>query len=478
MLHDDTLFGYIHTWDATLHASLRLNISFHYIHIYYLNLYECSIGKVLIRTFRLNPFNQYWEYSSKDDFTYCGILSNTSNYPKHRKTQITVFSKYRVQHNISLSYSVIDSDVIVSFSPKSPTKHLMFVYLKNYNLAIQKYHIIGPKHMKIILFIISRNNLEHEVYDGPGELSKRLNSEIDLHDKNNKMFISSGFQCLVLTRAMYHNSSRIDLDLGNISLTYTHYKIFHKINVSINRTKTISITNHCLICNWFINNSNQYNINITVNKIKYAGMYNSHCNFAGLGVFEVQNSIHSEISTFCHQIKDYSYQSIYSRNNYIQLVHYVYPEYGTLSVHLTMSTTHCKVIPVNTCIFEHNCSSINTMHCRNIMGHPDINASCIGGTENLDAMKCHQDPDSQVTLKVSDDECKILQLTHTVDNYPELLWKSCETGLHKTGVVCLWFLNNLKLCRMNNLKLATIPEQGRIINYQIKGFLSGNLTHC
>ena len=118
MLHDDTLFGSRNTWDVTLHASLRLNISFHYIRIFYLNLYECSIGKVHIRTFRLNHFNQYWQYSDKDDFTYCGILSNTSNYPKHRKTQVTVFSKYRVQYSISLSYSVIDSDVVVSFSPK------------------------------------------------------------------------------------------------------------------------------------------------------------------------------------------------------------------------------------------------------------------------------------------------------------------------------------------------------------------------
>ena len=473
MLHDDTLFGSRYTWDITLHASLRLNISFHYIGIYYLNLYKCSIGKVLIRTFRLNHFNQYWQYSDKDDFTYCGILSDTSNYPKHRKTQITVFSKYRVQHNISLSYSVIDSDAIVSFSPKSPSKHLIVLYFKTYKLAIQEYYIIGPKHTKIVLFIISRNNLEHEVYDGPGKLSRRLNSQIN---EKNKMFILSGFQCSVFTRAnMYHNSSLIDL--GNISLTYRHHKILHKINVSINSTETISITDHCLICTWFINNSNEYNINITINQLKYVGIYNRHCSVAGLGVFEVQNRIYSEISTFCYQVKDHSYQSIYSKNNHLQMVHYTYPEYGTLSVNLTMSTTHCKVIPINTCIFEHNCSSINTMHCRNIMDHPDVNASCIGGGENLDAMKCHQDPNSQVTLKVSNNECKVLQLTHTVDHYPELLWKSCETGLHKTGVVCLWFLNTLKLCRMNNLKLATIPEQGRIINYQIKGFLSGNLAY-
>ena len=327
--------------------------------------------------------------------------------------------------------------------------------------------------MKIILFIISRNNLEHEVYDGPGKLSRRLNSEIQ--GKNNRMFVLSGFQCSVLTRAMYHNSSRISF--GNISLTYKHHDVFHKINISRSTTETISMTDHCLICTWFINNPNEYNINITVYQLQYEGMYNRHCNFAGLGVFKVQSSIHSEISTLCYQVKDYSYQSIYSKNNYLQLVHYAYPEYGTLSVNLTMSTTYCKVIPVNTCIFEHNCSSINTKHCTSIMDHPDINASCIGGGEKSDAMKCHQDPNSQVTFKVSDDECKVLQLTHTVDHYPELLWKSCEIGLHKTGVVCLWFLNNLKLCRMNNLKLATIPEHGRIINYQIKGFLSGNLTY-
>ena len=116
------------------------------------------------------------------------------------------------------------------------------------------------------------------------------------------------------------------------------------------------------------------------------------------------------------------------------------------------------------------------------MDQPEINASCISGGENSDAMKCHQDPNSQVTLKVSKNECKIIQLTHTVDQYPELLWrKSCDVGLHKTSRFCLWFLNNLKLCRMNNLKLATIPEEGRILKYQIQGFLSGNLAsflHC
>ena len=481
MLHDDTIFGSRYTWSVTLHTSLRLNISFHYIRIYYMNLYKCSIGKVVIRTFRVNVYIPPWQHSDDDDIKYCGIWSNTSNYPQHRKTEIIVFSKYRVQYNISMSYSVIDANTVFSCFPRvesSTTKHLMNLLFENNNLTILEYHIVGPKHMRIILFITSRNNSEHEVYDGPGKLSRLLSSNIN--DKINRIFILSGFQCLVITRVRYHTSTRIYLT--NINLSYRQHKIFHKVNVSINSTKTIFMTDHCSFFTWSINNSNEYNMNITVSQLKYIGVYNRQCNVAGFGVFEVQNSIYSDIATICHNAEDYKYQSIYSNGNYLHLVHYAYPEYGTLSVNFTMSTTHCKVIPINTCIFEHNCSSINSMHCRNIMDHPDINASCISGGENSDAMKCHQDPNSQVTLKVSNNECKIIQLNHAVDQYPELLWrKSCDVGLHKTGRFCLWFLNNLKLCRMNNLKLATIPEEGRILKYQIQGLLSGNFAsfpHC
>ena len=110
--------------------------------------------------------------------------------------------------------------------------------------------------MRIILLITSRSNLEHEVYDGPGKLSRLLNSNIN--DKINRMFILSGFQSLVITRVRYHANTQIDL--GSINLSFRQHKIFHKVNVSISSTKTIFMVDHCSFCTWSINNSNELSI--------------------------------------------------------------------------------------------------------------------------------------------------------------------------------------------------------------------------
>ena len=456
MLHDDTLFGTEHTWNVEVDTLLRLRVLFYYIHIYYLNLYTCSIGKVVIKTSTIN-----------DHFTYCGILPNTLNYSPFRKTQIMVLSKYRVQHDIFMLYSVTDVDRIRSCSSNflsSNIKLMLGLHFERHNSTILHYYICGPKYVKIVLLIRAQLILKpYNVYDGPKDSSKVLDFKIQ--NMNERLFLTSTFQCTIMTWAEYNSI---------ISLTHINQNISEKISFPPNEVRNISMKNYHGFHMFSIWTSNEFVIKVTINSLKYIGLHNRLCRYSGLVVFDTENNTHQEISTICYNLPGSNqYQDIYCSKPKCHVAHYGYTDYGILNVTLTLSAINCKVIPINTCVFEHSCSFMKQGQCRYIMDHPDVNASCIGGGDNSDAIKCHQDPDSQVTIKVKDSKCTKLQLNHNVDNYPDLLWNKCKERWYYR--FCFQFLNNLKICRINNLKLSSIPETGKTLNYKLKGFLSGKL---
>ena len=453
MLHDETLFGIVHTWNVNIHITLKISILFYYIHMYYLNLYTCSIGKVVIKTPTVN-----------DHFTYCGIFPTTLNYSPFRKTEIMVLSKYRVQYDIFMSYSVIDTGSITSISlnNENPYKNLlMALYLDNFNSTIEHYYICGPKYVRIIIIIKARPNSEsYKVYDGPEQSNKII--DFERKDRNTRTFLTSTFQCTIIAWTQNH---------GSISFSYRRQNISERIIFQPNEERNISVSKYALHVT-SIRTLRQYKLKLTITSLKHSGMYNKLCNYAGLAAFDIINDIHTEISTACKISSDlHHHQDIYSMNPELLLIHYAYPEFGTLTVKFAISTTTCKVIHINTCVFEHDCTLINTKQCAKIMDHQNVNSSCVGGEKISDAMKCHQDLQSQVTVQIKDNECTILQLSHTVDHYPRLIWKRYDEWWHPHH--CYRFMNNLKVCRMNNLKFSNIPVAGRLLKYNLKGLLSG-----
>ena len=107
-IRGEEYYYHTHSWKFILDKHLRLNITFYHIVIKINKLYDCSVGNLPIKTFMKNP--------KIFSFSYCGIHSNTVNYPKYQNVDIIHSLRPYVSYHVKLSYSVIEVNRITSYA--------------------------------------------------------------------------------------------------------------------------------------------------------------------------------------------------------------------------------------------------------------------------------------------------------------------------------------------------------------------------
>ena len=161
---NDWICSIDHTWFFNLDPNLRLDLAFHSIFIGYMDLHNCFIGNVSV-------------VSYNTDYTYCGVLSNMITYPPHKSIQVKISSRYGARCDINMSYSVMDSNRIISLKPyifqTSNELEWTLNFIQN-NISVQRFYILINKlqviHISIATYIYS----DVYVYDGPGTLSPKI----------------------------------------------------------------------------------------------------------------------------------------------------------------------------------------------------------------------------------------------------------------------------------------------------------------
>ena len=136
----------------------------------------------------------------------------------------------------------------------------------------------------------------------------------------------------------------------------------------------------------------------------------------------------------------------------MNLVGYSYPEYSTLEVSLILSVTHCKPVNINICAFDYRHRTyfgkiLAAELTEDMQGV--YRESSAGGKERVFG---HAD---YLRFSVNIGKCFILEMNHAEKPV------STRKGLRR--------------CHLEELKHVGIADPGKLINYNVKGFLDGRL---
>ena len=85
---DETLYGSKHSWYFSLDKNLRMKIQFDRIEIVYMNLMDCTIGKVHVESHALHSKSLYSTY-------FCGSHPIVTVVPPFQMTEIIIWAIYR-----------------------------------------------------------------------------------------------------------------------------------------------------------------------------------------------------------------------------------------------------------------------------------------------------------------------------------------------------------------------------------------------
>ena len=426
----------------------RLNITFYHIQINYMNLYKCFIGNVSIIS------------NNKYIATFCGIHSQLLNYPPNKEIEIYIVSSYRVYQNILLHYSVIDKGKISTFLfdylPIALSTTTWNVYFVQFQITILHVHIVILKYQIISVIIQNEYFSLVQLHDGPGVLAKILTPVSQ--SKQNSTYHTSSFQCLMSVKLQGPNTPYQLFKY--LPLTR---KLSHEITSVESQVKLIQyphMCNGCSLLQFHVQTTYHHNINITTNNLSYIGHMNILCQYAGLAVFDKKQGAYKELTTVCYAHKGYTYRNVYTKGFEAILVFYSYPMYGAININVSISVTVCKVIAINTCVFDTKCQILgnycNTL--RTIMSQENFESDGISNPVYAIYGK------GFLKVRVKEKHCTIFQLFHNTDQY---LWFPTPHDIFTDGM-------RLRLCRLPNFKL--VSEIGRNIHYTITGYLSGKIS--
>ncbi len=98
-------------------------------------------------------------------------------------------------------------------------------------------------------------------------------------------------------------------------------------------------------------------LNVTVHNITYGGAKNLLCKYAGFSVYAIMADLSKRhVQSVCSPRGPFhKFRSLYSNSNKTLLLFYCYEEYAEFNVLVTISTTPCEPVVVNTC-FEVRCN--------------------------------------------------------------------------------------------------------------------------
>ncbi len=153
----------------SLHPKLSLNLTFGHIYFSSSSINMCSLGNLSVRS----SFAFYdQKYAS---VLYCGMYTHVKNFPGSAKVHIKLLAFPRTIFDILLSYSVIDSNTVLTFSgngnsvSNSYVWSLLFPQMKSF---VDMYHVSVKKMYRLVVALGNQNCCHFQLFDGPGAKSK------------------------------------------------------------------------------------------------------------------------------------------------------------------------------------------------------------------------------------------------------------------------------------------------------------------
>ena len=442
--HLSTFVNDNETLQYNLDYRLRLNLTFHYIHIAYNGLYECFLGSLTVKSFQKS-------------FQYCGVQSGIVNYPhgNHSIIVLRIAEKGTlILFKILMSFSVISNNNYENL----PAKYtpigipLWVVYLKGkYSILVLRFVISVHKYERVLLYSSLLSPHFIVVYDGPGNLSPKTVISSSL------VFEVKSFQCTI--DAWIHSDKNYPQQLQNLTYSTQQKEIYKSFQINSQQLLSLKVKNPTIVS---ISTEVNLHINATIKNFNYNGLNDPLCTFGGLAIYNIFSKSKSEISTECISSKDnYQHPPIYSKHNSILLVIYFYPEYGNINLSLSISATPCHPVIINTCTFAYLCRSSRTNpFCKQLVNNlkqlPTVEANYQKG-EYLESI---YQQTSYLRFAVPNGECHVLQMTQ---------------HLHGLPITKSFFrqFRSFENCKIGQLKHISLVESQRLVQYFVAGYLNG-----
>ena len=341
MFFDQTVYGTVHKWQFDTDIKLRLNITFYFIHIHYMDLTKCFIGSLLINSYSL------FQNSSQ---VFCGIYSNIICYPQHSKTEIIISSEYMTQYDINMFYSIIDTEIILEYATGNDRrqKPLWMVLFYTRQTVLEKFHIIISKLNYLELIVKHNFDLLLDVFDGPGILCIKLAFNGTRGYRNYRV---SQFQTVFyIFYQLSSNLSFTTIDYLSKNVVFQNKTLNQSQDLMIypgDKTETTSVMYFTVQVPF-----NERHINLTIINLYHNNNINPNCTYGGLTAYDTVDML-NEI-TVCNPVGKYLHRNIYSSGKYLNLVIYSYRKYIVLKIKFLLSSTKCKAISLNACFFTYS----------------------------------------------------------------------------------------------------------------------------
>ncbi len=455
---DINFYGFEEKVIFKLSMYLALNVTFEKIAIGYMNFYREDIGSVAVK-------------DANFSFTFWGTHSMVDIYTHSCNVLVTIQAEPRVQYDVHAMYSVIDQQTLASFShninniTKKPSLGVHFISM---DISLFWFHFEFLKVYRVQLKVRQATQKpfsQFHVHDGPGKKNKVVGQIFKTN--NEYVFITTTFQCLVTVWSLNSKIQGMNLIAGATGRPEAHEKCRSTINSNNSVIVFSSKTK--------VNNTNPYfveiipssfHVNITIKNIKHKGVVNVDCLYAGLAVYEIQSSA-QELSTVCHADQQYKHRPVYSSYASVLLVFYAYSEYGHVSISLSASTTKCKVMKINICVFNYPCELTNNMDCSFLQSSPHLQSNCFPSKEGKHyPCLARLDIDRATTnanIHLKNESCMVVQLNHDTKQFT-----SFPTVVDR---IMRGSKFSMESCILRKIK--PIVSEPRTVKVFISGFLSG-----
>ncbi len=325
-------------WTFDLDKHLRLNLTFQHISFTAGKFYHCKFGQLHIKDIN----------SKQDGHVFCGVHSETSNFPNYVKVMIKMDISFMASSNLQMFFSVIDKMVLISKKTLkrkkslTPVWHVYFIKMRR---EIKYFHIQTLK----LKFLLLSHDVSVDIFDGPGPLSPKI--------KTVNQAVTSTFQCVVIVYLTQEKNSH--------NIQYSAWPQVKQAGQFLSAGKHLVIAfpssyqSNIEIIKF--NTSVFHKINVTILNLKGISSRNPLCYHAGLAVYsEHFHEIYLECD---NQTKSHIFKSTFSKSPSVILVLYHHPEYTSVNISLIVSTTQCQIKRQNTCFYTWRCFSYGRSYC-------------------------------------------------------------------------------------------------------------------
>ncbi len=401
---------------------LRLNVTFYHIYFSAEINPNCSVAHLSVTSF-----------VSNDTFrlTFCGTHSNMNMFPPSNVLVIhqLIFQPPEVRRqfcNTRFSYTVIDKSRIASLQLPAQLPLTCCVLLPQTSLIVVTISLLVRKLDKIAIKWKCHNWHLLNIHDGPGMKSHLLHSIATLGTKQAFTATTQTFQAVVIF--LQTMSLRVSTDWLKYSEISQETHADHWLDSVSSTTVHFPNTFECTsptrtLCVVKATALKDHQLNVTVVRMDENGDVNTvDCSLRGVTIFAHIQSLSTEDTvTHCPKPRfeifgsdQDMYHKYYAPVSGVVLLFYAYKEYGNISVDLLLSSTKCKVAPVNIC-------------------HKTLNQNMNWTIPGVLHIQSHTTPDHpgvgdvhRMKMSLHVDQCVILQFHHGNHSASKCRWTRLE----------------------------------------------------